>query len=75
MLFVHDANQHIRLDARRPSHPVSVAHEHGIAFYDALIVAAAVEAGCDTLFSEDMQPGRKLGSLIIVNPFIESARE
>ena len=52
---------------------VSLAREHGVAFYDALIVAAAVEAGCDTLFSEDMQHGRKLGSLIIVNPFIESA--
>ena len=38
-----------------------------------MIVAAAIEAGCDTLFTEDMQHGRKFGSLTIVNPFLESA--
>ena len=47
-----------------------LACDHGLAFYDALIVAAALEAGCDTLFTEDMQHGRKFGSLTIINPFI-----
>ncbi|MET4391602.1 putative nucleic acid-binding protein [Bradyrhizobium sp. F1.4.3] len=42
------------------------------AFYDALIVAAAIEAGCDILYSEDMQHGRSIGGLTIVNPFLES---
>jgi predicted nucleic acid-binding protein len=49
-----------------------IAEDHGLSFYDALIVAAAIEAGCDTLFSEDMQHGRTFSSLTIVNPFIES---
>jgi predicted nucleic acid-binding protein len=49
---------------------VSLAREHGMSFYDALIVAAAIEAGCDTLFSEDMQHGRSIGGLAIVNPFV-----
>ncbi len=49
---------------------VSLAREHGLSFYDAMIVAAAIEAGCDTLFSEDMQHGRSIGSLAIVNPFL-----
>jgi predicted nucleic acid-binding protein len=48
---------------------LALARDHGLAFYDALIVAAALEAGCDTLFSEDMQHGRKFGSLTVVNPF------
>ncbi len=52
---------------------VTLARDHGLSFYDALIVAAALESGCDTLFTEDMQHGRKFGSLTIVNPFIESA--
>ena len=52
---------------------VSLAREHGLSFYDALIVAAAIEAGCDTLFSEDMQHGRSIGGLAIVNPFLDSA--
>lgn len=49
---------------------VSLAREHGLSFYDALIVAAAIEAGCDTLYSEDMQHGRTIGGLTIINPFL-----
>jgi predicted nucleic acid-binding protein len=49
------------------------AEEHRISFYDALIVASAIEAGCDILYSEDMQHGRSIGGLAIVNPFLESA--
>ena len=52
---------------------VLLAREHGLSFYDALIIVAAIEAGCDTLFSEDMQHGRAIGGLSIVNPFLESA--
>jgi predicted nucleic acid-binding protein len=52
---------------------LALARDHGFAFYDALIVAAAIEAGCDTLYSEDMQHGGSIGGMTIVNPFIESA--
>lgn len=45
------------------------ARQHGLSFYDALIVASATEAGCDTLYSEDFQHGRRYGSLVVVNPF------
>ena len=53
---------------------VVLAREHGLSIYDALIVAAALEAGCETLFSEDMQHQRAFGDLRIVNPFLEDAR-
>jgi predicted nucleic acid-binding protein len=49
---------------------VPVARDHGLAFYDALIVASAIEAGCDILYSEDLQHGRNVGGLAIVNPFL-----
>jgi len=52
---------------------VPLAREHGLSFFDALIVAAAIEGGCDILFSEDMQHGRSFGGLAIVNPFLEGA--
>ena len=29
---------------------LALARDHTLAFYDALIVAAAIEAGCDTLY-------------------------
>lgn len=49
----------------------AVAAEGGVSFYDALIVAAALQAGCDTLLTEDMRAGRKFGRLTVVNPFAE----
>jgi predicted nucleic acid-binding protein len=52
----------------------TLAKDHSLSFYDALIVAAALEAGCDILYTEDMQHGRKFGGLVIVNPFIERRR-
>jgi predicted nucleic acid-binding protein len=48
---------------------MSLARDHGFSFYDALIVASALEAGCDTLFTEDMQHGRRVESVVIVNLF------
>jgi predicted nucleic acid-binding protein len=48
----------------------TLAESHRMSFYDALIVASAIEAGCDILYSEDMQHGRVLGELTIRNPFM-----
>ena len=52
---------------------IGFARDHGLAFYDALVVASAIEAQCDILYSEDMQHGRSIGGLAIVNPFADSA--
>ena len=47
-----------------------LAERTGYAFYDALILAAALEAGCDTVYSEDLQDGQVIeGRLTIRNPF------
>jgi predicted nucleic acid-binding protein len=46
-----------------------LAGDHNVSFYDALIVAAAIEADCEILFSEDMQSGRAFGALTVRNPF------
>lgn len=48
----------------------ALSEDHGLSFYDALIIAAAIKASCDTLYSEDMQHGREIGGLKIVNPFL-----
>jgi predicted nucleic acid-binding protein len=39
------------------------------AFYDSLIVAGAMAAGCRTLLSEDLQHGQVLDSLTVIDPF------
>jgi len=41
-----------------------------IAWYDSLIVAAALQGGCEILYSEDLQHGRRFGDLVIQNPFL-----
>jgi predicted nucleic acid-binding protein len=47
-----------------------VAQRYRFSFYDALIVAAALESGCTTLFSEYLQDGQVIDrTLTVRNPF------
>jgi predicted nucleic acid-binding protein len=41
-------------------------------WYDSLIVAAALEGGCGTLYTEDLHNGQMIEGMMIVNPFIKS---
>ena len=38
-------------------------------FYDALIIAGALEAGCIRLYSEDLHDGQRIETMVIENPF------
>jgi len=49
---------------------LAVAERHGLSTWDAMIVASALDAHCETLWSEDMQDGMVIdGQLRIANPF------
>jgi predicted nucleic acid-binding protein len=53
---------------------LAIAEKYGYGIYDALIVSAALEAGCTTLYSEDLQDGQVIErkserQLTIRNPF------
>ena len=48
---------------------VGLQQKATLSFWDALIVQAALEAGCERLYSEDLSDGQCFGSLMIVNPF------
>lgn len=51
---------------------LGLAARHGFHIYDALIVAAALQAGCDRLLTEDLQDGLVIeGRLTVRNPFAE----
>jgi predicted nucleic acid-binding protein len=51
-----------------------IAARHGYNIFDALIIAAALEAGCATLYSEDLHDGQMIdGQLTIRNPFAKSS--
>jgi predicted nucleic acid-binding protein len=51
-----------------------LAQRHQLSVWDALIVQAALAAGCATLFSEDLQAGQRFGNLEVVNPFSDAVR-
>lgn len=47
----------------------AIHQRHGFSWWDSTIVAAALAAGADVLYSEDMQHGRDFDGLQILNPF------
>lgn len=49
---------------------LSLAERYGFHFCDALVVASALAAGCETLYTEDLQDGQVIDDrLTIRNPF------
>lgn len=50
---------------------LEIAERYGFSIYDSLIVASALLAGCEILFSEDLQDGQRINDqLVISNPFL-----
>ncbi|MEY4254589.1 MAG: hypothetical protein RLZZ566_2059 [Pseudomonadota bacterium] len=44
-----------------------------VGFYDALIIASAQTAGCNVLFSEDLNTGEVVAGVQLLNPFVLKA--
>lgn len=59
----------VRIDSAMIVAAIDLHRLHGFAFWDALIIRSALQAGCAVLYSEDLQPGRTVEGLSIVNPF------
>ena len=60
---------HVTASAQLYHRGLDIQDRYHYSFYDSLIIAAALEAGCARLLSEDMQDGQRIDSLTIVNPF------
>ncbi|WP_017934133.1 PIN domain-containing protein [Nocardioides sp. Iso805N] len=50
---------------------VATASRHQMRVYDAMILEAAVRAGCDELWTEDLSTGATLRGIRIINPFAD----
>jgi predicted nucleic acid-binding protein len=68
LLAVHSSPR-LFVDALR------IHKENRFSWYDSLIVAAAQQAKCSILYSEDMQDGRRIDDLKIENPFRQMAEK
>ena len=52
---------------------MDAVEEHRLSFWDAMLWATVRQSGCSAILSEDMQDGRRLGGVEIVNPFTTDA--
>lgn len=48
---------------------LNLQNETGFAFYDTMILQAALDSGCKIILTEDLQDGRTVKGLTIKNPF------
>ena len=49
---------------------IALRHRHQLSHWDSTIVAAALETGCSTLYSEDLNHGQKYDGVQVINPFL-----
>ncbi len=59
----------IRTDARTVKTALEIKVRHGVQFYDAMMISAALESGCDTILSEDLNEWQDYGGVVAQNPF------
>ena len=64
-VFPSSAAQHFRASTLR--------ERHSFSYWGSLIVAAALDAGCSTLYSEDMQHGQVIDcQMTLIKPFLRA---
>ncbi|MDO7876321.1 PIN domain-containing protein [Hymenobacter sp. ASUV-10] len=71
LIEITSNNQVIATSTVTIAHATRLAHRYDFSWFDSLIVAAALECGCETLYSEDLQHGQVIEqTLRVVNPFL-----
>jgi predicted nucleic acid-binding protein len=61
----------VPLDAQTVAQAMTIEAKYQVSYWDALVVAAALAAGCETLYTEDLQNRQVFESLLVVkNPFV-----
>jgi predicted nucleic acid-binding protein len=64
----------VPLDTRHTMAALDLVEKHGVSWFDALILATALDCNCATLYSEDLQHGWFADQRMrIVNPFVATA--
>lgn len=48
---------------------LDIKQKSGYGFYDSLIIASSIQAGCNILYTEDLQHNQDISGLKIINPF------
>jgi predicted nucleic acid-binding protein len=69
-LIVFESLEVVQVDPKLIHQGAELFERYKINFWDAILLAAAEEARCDQLFSEDFQAGAVYGKLRVVNPLV-----
>ena len=70
-----DVFQVVSADTAALVDAMDAVEEHRLSFWDAMLWATALHAGCSAILSEDLQDGRRLSGVEIINPFnVDAAR-
>ena len=48
---------------------IRMQNRYQISFWDAMIIASAIQLGCRQIWSEDLNPGQAYGTVTVINPF------
>jgi len=59
----------VSVDAELIDRTITLRSEYQINYWDACIIAAAEQAGCQTLYSEDLNAGQSYAGVTVQNPF------
>jgi predicted nucleic acid-binding protein len=70
----HNAVQTIGTSGKAFAAALDLAADHGFTMWDAIVLSAAAEGGCDLVLSEDMQDGFTWRGVMIANPFSPERR-
>lgn len=54
-------------------HALQISKDSQLSYWDSLIIAVAADAGCSTVYSEDLSNGQIISGVRIVNPFAEAS--
>ena len=61
----------VTIDANLIKDAIDIHTLHQISFWDSLIICGARAANCHTVLSEDMQHGKEIAGVTVINPFIQ----
>jgi predicted nucleic acid-binding protein len=59
----------IEIDIHLIIQAINISVNTNISYWDALIIAAAQKAKCNFIYSEDLNPGQTIGTVVVKNPF------
>jgi predicted nucleic acid-binding protein len=60
----------IQSDVAQVSQAIDKSIQYRMSIWDAMVIEAAVQSGAETLYTENLTHGQRIGKLSVINPFL-----